>query len=281
MSKFIRITNWENYQHYKDRDPTWVKLHRTMRNSRTWVKADDATKLLAICTMMLAADTGNKIPFDPDFIRQVCFLHTDPDFSKLVDLGFIEIVDENGAALAERTKPHQNDSLEKRREEKKEPEAKASGKKTTLPKTFMLTPEREAVAVRKGIPHEHVAREFERFCTWALANNRKYADWDAAWRNWCDSPYQQSRQNSPASPGQRSSPQGGGGVVRAAMAVIAANRERGIRPDGVPGDGATDLDGAGGDTFAFEGFDAPSRPGPGDPGINEMLAGHEVARKAG
>ena len=24
---FFRVTNWDQYQHYKDRDPTWIKLY--------------------------------------------------------------------------------------------------------------------------------------------------------------------------------------------------------------------------------------------------------------
>ena len=164
---------------------------------------------------------------------------------------------------------------------KKEPEAKASGKKHSLPKTFMLTPERHAVAVGKGIPHERVAAEFERFCTWAIANNRKYANWDAAWRNWCSSPYQQSHQNSPSSPGQRPSPPGSSGIVRASMAVIAANSRREHGPVGVQGGEAFDRDGAGGDSFAFEGLDPAIGSERRDPGADEMPPGHEVARKAG
>ena len=164
---------------------------------------------------------------------------------------------------------------------KKEPEANASGKKHAIPKTFMLTPERHAVAVGKGIPHERVAAEFERFCTWAIANNRKYANWDAAWRNWCSSPYQQSHQNSPSSPGQRPSPPGSSGIVRASMAVIAANSRREHGPVGVQGGEAFDRDGAGGDSFAFEGLDPAIGSERRDPGADEMPPGHEVARKAG
>ncbi len=40
--KFIRVVNLERFQHYKDRNPPWIKLHRELLSSRTWVTSDDA-----------------------------------------------------------------------------------------------------------------------------------------------------------------------------------------------------------------------------------------------
>jgi hypothetical protein len=93
---FIRIVEWEKYQHYKDRNPPWIKLHRELMTSNTWVSVDDASRVLAIAIMMLAAATGNKIPANPAYVKRVAYLNSDPDFSPLAEVGFIEIVDENG-----------------------------------------------------------------------------------------------------------------------------------------------------------------------------------------
>ena len=95
MAQFIRIKNWSTYQHYKDRNPPWIKLHRDLMTSETWVSLDDAGRVLAIAIMLLAAATDNKIKSDKRYIQRVAYLHAEPDFQSLVDIGFIEIIDEN------------------------------------------------------------------------------------------------------------------------------------------------------------------------------------------
>lgn len=102
--QYFRIKNWETYQHYKDRAPPWIKLHREMLSSRTWVMLDDDKKALAIASMLLAAMNDNKVPCDPDYIMRVAYLKTRPDLQALVDTDFIEIIEEDGSPLADASK---------------------------------------------------------------------------------------------------------------------------------------------------------------------------------
>jgi hypothetical protein len=99
--KYIVVKEWERYQHYKDRSPPWIKLHRTLLTSPTWIMMDDASRVLAIAIMLLAAATGNKILADAAYIQRVAYLNKKPDWSKLAQIGFIEIIDENGTSLAD------------------------------------------------------------------------------------------------------------------------------------------------------------------------------------
>jgi|SRR5947209_7198140 len=98
VNQFIRIINWERFQHYKDRNPPWIKLHRELLTSRTWITSDDTSRALAIACMVLAAETGNSIPFDPVFIKRRAYLNQEPDFAQLLAAQFIEIIDESGNA---------------------------------------------------------------------------------------------------------------------------------------------------------------------------------------
>lgn len=93
--RFIRITNWTKYQHYSDRNPPWIKLHRDLLTSEVWTMSGDASKALAVAIMLLAAVHENKIPAKPCYIKRVAYLDTLPDFSPLIENGFIEIIDEN------------------------------------------------------------------------------------------------------------------------------------------------------------------------------------------
>ena len=122
--KYYRIKNWQQYQHYKDRNPPWIKLHRELLTSETWVSLDDASRVLAIASMMLAAATGNKIPSNPDYLRRVAYLHSDPNLSQLLEIDFIEFIDEKvniaSTLLADASNTHTNARPEKSRAEHKE-----------------------------------------------------------------------------------------------------------------------------------------------------------------
>lgn len=98
MSAFIRIVNWDRLQHYKDRNPPWIKLHRDLLTSETWVSSTNDDRVLAIAIMMLAAATGNRVPANPRYIQRIAYLEKEPDLSALVALKFIEILEETPPA---------------------------------------------------------------------------------------------------------------------------------------------------------------------------------------
>lgn len=112
----FKVANWEEYQHYKDRDPVWIKLHRSLVTSEMWVSCDDASRSLAIACMVIAAENNGCVPANPAFIKRRCFLNSDPDFKPLVDTGFL--IDASGllAGCYQDARPEERRG-EKRREE--------------------------------------------------------------------------------------------------------------------------------------------------------------------
>lgn len=100
MRAYLRIVRWRDFQHYTDRSPPWVKLHRDLLTSETWVGGTDADRTLAVACMLLAAATDNRIPADPTYLRRVAYLNADPDWSRLLAVQFLEIVSEDGTPLA-------------------------------------------------------------------------------------------------------------------------------------------------------------------------------------
>lgn len=98
MSSFVRIVNWESFQHYKDRNPPWIKLHRELLTSETWVSSSNDDRVLAIAIMMLAAECNNLIPANPRYIQRRAYLEKEPDLSGLVSLKFIEIIEQSDSA---------------------------------------------------------------------------------------------------------------------------------------------------------------------------------------
>lgn len=90
--KKIRIKNWEKYQQYKDRNPTWVKLHRKILTSQDWVMLDNDGRALMIALMMMACTCDDGlIPYNEDYICRVAYFNK-IDLNPLLSLGFIETI---------------------------------------------------------------------------------------------------------------------------------------------------------------------------------------------
>ena len=89
MRKF-RLKSWKKYQQYKDRNPTWLKLHRSMLTSQDWVMSDNDSRALMTSLMMIACtfDDG-EIPYDEDYIARVAYFKK-VNLKPLFDIGFIE-----------------------------------------------------------------------------------------------------------------------------------------------------------------------------------------------
>ena len=88
--KRYRVKNWEQFQHYKDRNPPWIKLHFALLASEDWVTLDDASKLLAVVCMLVASRNDGCVPANPAYLRRVAYLDQTPDLTPLIECGFLE-----------------------------------------------------------------------------------------------------------------------------------------------------------------------------------------------
>jgi len=90
MSGAYRVKNWDKYQHYKDRNPPWIKLHFEILSSEDWVMLDDPSRVLAIACMLIASRNDGNVPDNPAYVQRVAYLNKKPDFKPLVSCGFLE-----------------------------------------------------------------------------------------------------------------------------------------------------------------------------------------------
>lgn len=88
---FVTIVNWERFQHYRDRNPPWIKLHTSVLENYEFQRLPDADQLLLVKLWLLAARTDNRIPFDLPWIQQRLGLRAPPDLSRLAASGFIRL----------------------------------------------------------------------------------------------------------------------------------------------------------------------------------------------
>jgi len=88
--RYLAVSNWVRFQHYKNRDPTWLKLYRALLNDYQWAQLADASKGQLIGLWLMAAKLGNRIPADPEWLGKQIGA-TDPvDLDALVAGGWLE-----------------------------------------------------------------------------------------------------------------------------------------------------------------------------------------------
>lgn len=55
----IQIKNWGEFQHFKNRDPIWIKLYRKILDDKEWHKLDgDSAKGLVMLWLLASEDDG-------------------------------------------------------------------------------------------------------------------------------------------------------------------------------------------------------------------------------
>lgn len=91
----LQPKNWAVFQHYKDRSPPWIKLHRDLLINRDFICLPLASKALAPLLWLLASESKDGI-FDASFEELQFRLHVsrqeyDDGMKPLIDKGFFSI----------------------------------------------------------------------------------------------------------------------------------------------------------------------------------------------
>jgi len=59
MNNNLAIKNWQKFQHYKDRNPTWIKLHRSLIDDRNYfLLSAEGAKLLPLLWILSSENNG-------------------------------------------------------------------------------------------------------------------------------------------------------------------------------------------------------------------------------
>lgn len=88
----LKPKNWDKFQHYKDRCPPWIKLHRDILNDRTFANLPIASKALAPLLWLLASESKDG-EFDAAIDELAFRLHIaskdiESGLKPLIDKGF-------------------------------------------------------------------------------------------------------------------------------------------------------------------------------------------------
>src|SRR5215831_1543053 len=109
--RWIIVPNWDRFQHYKDRNPNWIKVYNELLHDDDWLTLTDAQRgfLLTVWLEFASAHGQLKASRIPSRMRPVDVART---LERLNHAGWIQLVASKPLAIA------RSREVEKSREEK-------------------------------------------------------------------------------------------------------------------------------------------------------------------
>lgn len=108
----IKPKNWDRFQHYKNRNPPWIKLHKDILDDYDWWQLPIASRALAPCLWMLASCYDDGI-FDASYeVLSFRFRMTENEVEKalkpLIDSGYFIIASNTLACSKQSATPEKS-----------------------------------------------------------------------------------------------------------------------------------------------------------------------------
>jgi len=183
----LQPKNWAVFQHYKDRCPPWIKLHRDLLNDRVFMCLPIASKAIAPLLWLLASEAKDG-QFDGSLDELVFRLHISPKeyedgVKPLIDKGFFIIASGVLAECKQIAIPETEKEIEKETETKERKNTHRGSRLPTeleIPNEYITFCQQE----RQDLNPHKVWEQFKDY--WSAQPGQKgvKTDWAATWRNW-------------------------------------------------------------------------------------------------
>jgi hypothetical protein len=181
----LQPKNWAVFQHYKDRCPPWIKLHRDLLNDRVFMCLPLASKALAPLLWLLASESKDGT-FDGSLDELVFRLHITPKeyqdgVKPLIDKGFFVVASGVLAECYQYAIPETEGETEKETEKRQK-----SNRGSRLPVDFVLDEEWISFCKqeRPDLNPQKVFAEFLDYWTAQPGQKGVKLAWTPTWRNW-------------------------------------------------------------------------------------------------
>lgn len=195
--------NWKEFQHYKDRCPPWIKLHRDLLNNRDFINLPTASKALAPLMWLLASESKEGI-FDAsveelEFRLRMPALEIKIGIKSLIEKGFFIDASTMLAPRLQDAIPETERETETETETKRETEKK--GRASRLQDNWQPSDDmiQFCLQERPDLDWKFVSEGFRDYWISQPGAKGRKADWSATWRNWVRNQRKAFGNNQPAS----------------------------------------------------------------------------------
>jgi hypothetical protein len=190
--RWLTVKNWQEFQHYKDRNPPWIKLHRTILDDYEFASLPDRSKAHLMLIWVFASQNDGRIPNDAAFLARKLGLEAKPDLDELISHGFL--IPEQDASGAQA--PSKQDAPLVRDTTATQKLKRQTGR--AIPEDFKITDEIRAWAASKGYDNIEASLDYMR--DWAASGGHLRADWVATLRNCIKGDWGKARENARKNP---------------------------------------------------------------------------------
>ena len=183
--KFLRVKNLERYQHYSTRNPPWIKLYRVIMGDYALRQVPVSSRLCFIYCTLLASETDNRVPYDTVFLSErMGFEVNESVLTPLIDYGLLLASGARRVLAADAlcsslptlllTASPDSDLKSNGHAEKK---------RKLRPISEDDKPSEKHLSFGAKL-HVAVGPEWGKFKNYCLAHDKRYANFEAAFRNW-------------------------------------------------------------------------------------------------
>ncbi len=130
--RYLTVTNFERFQHYRDRAPTWIKLYNSILDDYAFVALPEAARAQLMLLWLVASRHDNRIPYDEAFIREQLHVRSRLHLGTLIEAGFVAVVEQDASTTLAR--PGRDVGTVLARAEQDAPPALASSEHTASPR---------------------------------------------------------------------------------------------------------------------------------------------------
>jgi hypothetical protein len=102
VTTYFQVRDFARLQHYRDRNPPWIKLYFELLNDYEFACLHDASKWHLCGIMLLATRHNNRLPHNAEWVRRRIDASDPVDLDALISSGFLEICDSASTLLASR-----------------------------------------------------------------------------------------------------------------------------------------------------------------------------------
>jgi hypothetical protein len=99
-TQYFRVKNFARFQHYKDRNPPWIKLYFELLNNYEFSCLQDASKWHLCGIWLLATRHENRLPLNAEWVGRRIDATSPVDLSALISSGFLELCNADSTTLA-------------------------------------------------------------------------------------------------------------------------------------------------------------------------------------
>lgn len=92
--EFLSVRNYDEFQHYRDRTPPWIKLYNAILDDYEFACLTDQQKWHLVAIWLLASRCENRIPNDARWIAKRINAEAAPDLRPLISRGFLVVLQE-------------------------------------------------------------------------------------------------------------------------------------------------------------------------------------------